>query len=384
MGDDTGEDDQRDAVADSARGDLFAQPHQEQRAADQGHHNRDTEEQPWRCNCRPQGRLHAFQTDGEAIGLTGRDQHRKVAGILVDLLAARLAFLLQRLQRRHHRGHQLDDDGRRNVRHDVEREDRHALQGAAGKHVEHAENAARLTIENVGDRGRVDPWQRDIRAEAIHNQRTQREPDALLEFRRLGKCPKVQVGGKLLRCRRHETPFGSVFGRGFVGARLALALLLRDRIAPDRHRAARLLDRRNRALGRAGDLDRHLRGQIAPAKQPHTIAPALEQAGRLHRRFINRHRRIDLAGVDRGLQSIEVDLDKVAAKQRLEAALRQAPIERHLAAFEADLAASPGPRPLALVSTPSSLTGPGADPAADPFAWPRRPWIVPDFVQLHP
>ena len=43
--DDAGEDDQRDAVADAARGDLLAEPHQEHRAADQGDDGREAEEQ---------------------------------------------------------------------------------------------------------------------------------------------------------------------------------------------------------------------------------------------------------------------------------------------------------------------------------------------------
>ena len=44
FGDDPDEDDQRDAVADAARGDLLAQPHQEHRAADQGDHAGGAEE----------------------------------------------------------------------------------------------------------------------------------------------------------------------------------------------------------------------------------------------------------------------------------------------------------------------------------------------------
>ena len=38
---DAGEDDQRDAVADAARCDLLAEPHQEHGAAGQGHDRRD-------------------------------------------------------------------------------------------------------------------------------------------------------------------------------------------------------------------------------------------------------------------------------------------------------------------------------------------------------
>ncbi len=86
----------------------------------------------------------ALEADGDAIGLEDRQDHGAVAGILVDDLAALLALLLELLERRHDRGHQLHDDRRRDVRHDAEGEDRHAADGAAGEHVEHADQAARL------------------------------------------------------------------------------------------------------------------------------------------------------------------------------------------------------------------------------------------------
>ena len=87
---------------------------------------------------------HALQPDGDAPGLEHRDQHRQVAGILVELLAARLAFLLQGLERGDGGRHQLDDDAGGDVGHDVQREHRHAPERAAGEHVEHAEDAAAM------------------------------------------------------------------------------------------------------------------------------------------------------------------------------------------------------------------------------------------------
>ncbi|MDZ7926075.1 MAG: hypothetical protein U5L46_02655, partial [Agrobacterium sp.] len=66
------------------------------------------------------------------------------------ILRPLLALLLQRLERRDDRRHELHDDGGRDVGHDAEREDRHALDGAAGEHVEQAENAARLGLEGRG------------------------------------------------------------------------------------------------------------------------------------------------------------------------------------------------------------------------------------------
>ena len=199
-GDDAREDDQRDAVADAARGDLLAEPHQEHRAADQRDHRRDTEE-PARIG---DDAVAALQAHRDAVGLDQRQQDGAVAGVLVDDLAPLLAFLLQGLERGDDRRHQLHDDRRRDVGHDAQREDRHALHGAAREHVEHAEHAAALLLEGLGESVWVDAGQRDVGAEPIDEQRPEREPDALLQVLRLGEGRKIQVRGKLFGCRRHE------------------------------------------------------------------------------------------------------------------------------------------------------------------------------------
>ena len=65
VGDDAGEDDERDAVADAARGDLLAEPHQEHGAAGQRDDRGEAEE--------PAGIGHdvagALKPDGDAVGL---------------------------------------------------------------------------------------------------------------------------------------------------------------------------------------------------------------------------------------------------------------------------------------------------------------------------
>ena len=73
--DDAGQDDQRDAVADAARGDLLAEPHQEHRAADQGHDRDQAEEQPGIEHRRFGAGMHALEPDRDAVGL-----HRAPAG----------------------------------------------------------------------------------------------------------------------------------------------------------------------------------------------------------------------------------------------------------------------------------------------------------------
>ena len=91
----------------------------------------------------------AFKADRYAVGLERGQYHGEIPGVLVHDLAARLAFLLERFERRRDRRHQLNDDRGRDVGHDVERENRHPVDATAGEHVEHAEDAAGLGVEDL-------------------------------------------------------------------------------------------------------------------------------------------------------------------------------------------------------------------------------------------
>ena len=65
--------------------------------------------------------------------------------------------------------------------------------------VEYAEiNLDRL--QDAIDAKAIDAGQRDIGAEPVDQERTQREPDALLQFVGLGERAEVKVGRKLFRC----------------------------------------------------------------------------------------------------------------------------------------------------------------------------------------
>ena len=103
--------------------------------------------------------------------MEGRQQHRQVARVLVHDLAPLLALLLQLLERGRHRGHQLNDDRGGDVRHDVESKDRHPMDAATGKHVEHAEDSAGLRAEDLVPGRWVDAGQRNVSAEPIHEER---------------------------------------------------------------------------------------------------------------------------------------------------------------------------------------------------------------------
>ena len=199
--DDAGEDDQADPIADSAAGDLFAQPHQEHGAPGKGHDGRNQEEQAgildqsWALR----------QADRNPEGLEDRQDDRQIAGILVEGLATRLAaFLAQLLPGRIDRTQQLYDDRRRDVGHHVQREDRHPLHGAAREHVEHAQDALCLAGKRLLECHGVDARDRDVGAQAINDHRHQGKPDALVKFRGLRKGPEVHVCGELFSGRSHS------------------------------------------------------------------------------------------------------------------------------------------------------------------------------------
>ena len=192
-------DDQRGAVADTALGDLLAEPHQEHCPAGERDDGGEPEEDAWvgddvRC---------AFKPDGDAVGLECGQYHGQIARVLVDGLAPLLALLLESFERRRHRRHQLNDDRGRDIRHDVQRKDRHAVNAAAGEHVEHPQNTAGLGIEDLIPGVRIDAGQRDVGAEPIDEQRAERKPDALLEFFGFGKRAEIEIGCELFRCRDH-------------------------------------------------------------------------------------------------------------------------------------------------------------------------------------
>ena len=186
----SGHDDQRDAVADAARGDLLAEPHQENRAAGQRDNGRQAKCQAGRDDNVP----HCSSPMAMRIGLHGGEHHRAVARVLVDLLASGLAFLLQLFEGGRNRRHQLNDDGGGDVGHDAECEDRHAPNRAAGQHVEDIEQAALLLLDLTRKFRRIDPRHRDIGPEPRDDQGHHREQDALLKLRRLRQGREIEIG----------------------------------------------------------------------------------------------------------------------------------------------------------------------------------------------
>ena len=194
LGDDAGHDDQRDAVADTAAGDLFAQPQQEHGStdeADDGAHAEHVARVDDGSDAI--GGTEAFKTGCEEPALHRAQQHRTVARVLVQLLATDRAFLLQRGKRRMQGGGHLHDDRGGDVGHHAERDEAHALQAAAGEHVEHVDDATLGDIGKLGECAGIDARQRHEAEETENDQRADREPDALLELGCLGEIGETDI-----------------------------------------------------------------------------------------------------------------------------------------------------------------------------------------------
>src|SRR3954462_4910233 len=169
------------------------------------------------------------------------------------------------------------------------------------------------------------------------------------------------------RCPGHATAASrATAGRRQITSDVGRRSCLRNG-PDDRDRAARLLDRRARRLRRPGNLEGQLRGEFADAKDLHPVARLRQHPGRDERFDGDRRILAELSGVHRLLDATEIDLVQIARVRRGEAALRQAPMQRHLAAFEA-LDRHAGARLLALDAAPGGLALAGADAPSDAHA----------------
>ena len=131
-GDDTHEDDERDAVAHAVLGDALAQPHDEhgaRRIDDRHIDDREPglveEEIPTDAGVvRDVRRKAAREVDDDAHCLDDGEHDRDDAGDVGDLLPALFALLGEAFERGDADGEQLHDDGRVDIRSDPERKQR--------------------------------------------------------------------------------------------------------------------------------------------------------------------------------------------------------------------------------------------------------------------
>src|SRR5581483_2379619 len=116
-------------------------------------------------------------------GLEGREEERQVARELVELAPAQLPLLIKAVQVWDDVGalQEAHDDGGVDVRHHAHGEDREAAEGAAGEDVQEPEEAPRVRLEDRPERLAVDPGDRDRGADAVDEEREQREADPLAQ-----------------------------------------------------------------------------------------------------------------------------------------------------------------------------------------------------------
>ena len=147
---DAGEDQQADAVANAALGDLLTNPHDEHGAHGQGEGSQDAEgrRRQGRGDHFEAGRILTLSQGGNAHALNERQEHGQVAGPLVDLLAAGFAFLLlEVLQVGNYGPHQLQHNAGRDVGCDTQGEDREFLKRTTREEIDDVEQPTPATPE---------------------------------------------------------------------------------------------------------------------------------------------------------------------------------------------------------------------------------------------
>ena len=115
----------------------------------------------------------------------GCKNHRGIARPLRDLLSA-LFVLLHLLDGRDYRAGDLEEDARRDVGHDSQRENSRVGKTAANEQVVQSEQTAfALVGEEIGQRYDVDARRRNVRAKSVDHETDQREDDLVPQFRRV-------------------------------------------------------------------------------------------------------------------------------------------------------------------------------------------------------
>src|SRR6476469_383054 len=192
-GRDRGEDHQRHAVADTLVGDELAEPHDE---AGAGRHRQDHDEDRDHGLVRHDRVARAAEEAGrvaregdERRRLQDREADRQVAGVLRQLALPRLALLLERLETRDDHREQLDDDARRDVGHDPQREHRQLEQRTTAEEVGEVEEPALVAglalagLETVLHQAVADAGRRDVRSETEQHDDAEREEQLLAQVR---------------------------------------------------------------------------------------------------------------------------------------------------------------------------------------------------------
>src|SRR5690606_22996540 len=143
-----------------------------------------------------------------------------------------------------------------------------------------------------------------------------------------------------------------------------------------------LLDLFDSCLGGACRFDRDLCLQLAIRKDAYAVLDATDNAGGLESSGIDSRLGVELLGIDRSLDTAERNGDVFRCEDVVEATLRQATIDRHLAALEA-VDGNAGARLLALDAATTGLALAGTDTATDADTVVGGTVFIFDFVQFH-
>ncbi len=292
----------------------------------------------------------ALQSHGNSQRLEQSQPHGAEARVLRDLAPARFAFLLQLLERGNHVCQQLHDDGRRNVRHDPQREDREPRQRPTREHVEKAQDPALLPFEQLLQLPRVDSRHRNVSANPVHHQGEQQKHQPATQVAKLaglcnGCCASCH-GPVLSRVRKSGDRAASRFDGG-----------LRARRRTDTAELHGLADRT-----RFDHLDHF--GQLTDQTR------------------LLQHEHVHFGSsqlVERGQADLGIELQQV----RFETTLRQTPLHGHLPAFETHLVVTTGTRLLAFVAATCGLSKTGANTATDAALRVFGAFCVFDSVEFH-
>src|SRR6266571_3917501 len=250
-----------------------------------------------------------------------------VVSVSTVVMRKPLLVALHLLDHREHGTGELEDDARRDVGHDPQREHRRARESSPREQVVEAEQRAlALVPQEVGERLDVHARRRDVRPGTVNDEAQEREENLLLQLRNL-----EQVGNL---GRRHRSA---------------------------RDRSARLLDLGARRGGDGHALHTELASHVAHAEQLDGMIRPAHQPRPEQR--LGRH----LHAGGEAVQVPHVDHLRRLLERVREPALGDAPDERHLPALEARPCLAPGAGRLALPAPAGGLAdaGAGTAPLAD-------------------
>ncbi len=175
-------------MSDMPLGDLLAQPHDEGGAGGEAEHRHENEAH---AGIDHEAALRILQRKRNADRLKEREDDGKVPGPLCDLAPPELAFFLKLFERGHDDGHQLQDDRRRDVRHDAQGEDGEAAEHTAAEHVDKAEEAPLVLRKEQLELVGIDTGHWNERTQTIHGKQPKREENTLAK---IGDLEDIRAG----------------------------------------------------------------------------------------------------------------------------------------------------------------------------------------------